>query len=122
MSNTASSTTQQPKPRFVLGADRLSVVDMTLKSIVDKTTSLLMCRTSNSADAEFIVEKLNSHEQLVAALNKIASGANFEAALVAQKALDAAGLRPVAMALAADRDGARDGAASARLVPAAALG
>lgn len=71
MSNTASSTTQQPKPRFVLGADRLSVVDTTLKSIVDKTTNLLLCRTSNSADAEFIVEKLNSHEQLVAALQDV---------------------------------------------------
>jgi hypothetical protein len=69
MSNTASSTMKQPQPRFVLGVDRLSVADTTRKSIVDKTTSVLLCRTTNSMDAEFILNKLNSHERLVAALD-----------------------------------------------------
>jgi hypothetical protein len=71
MSDTASSTAMQQQPRFVLGEDRLSVADTTFKSIHGDGANLLLCRTTNSQDAEFILNKLNSHEQLVAALRSV---------------------------------------------------
>lgn len=105
MSSSSATTNHTPTP-WMLGRGMLNeifAVDPANPHSVDSTDALHVATVQrragksvaqSHADAAFIVGACNAHEQLVTALNKIASGPDFEAALVAQKALDAVGLRP----------------------------